>query len=111
MQRNWIGRSVGAAVYFKVAGQEDKQIEVFTTRCDTLFGASYVTLAPELDLVDEITTPEQKAAVKAYQEAASRRSDLERTDLNKDKTGSSLVLMRLTRLTEQSCQSGSQTMY
>lgn len=87
MQRNWIGRSVGAAVYFKVAGQEDKQIEVFTTRCDTLFGASYVTLAPELDLVDEITTPEQKAAVKAYQEAASRRSDLERTDLNKDKTG------------------------
>ena len=87
MQRNWIGRSVGAAVYFKVAGQEDKQMEVFTTRCDTLFGASYVTLAPELDLVDEITTPEQKAAVKAYQEAASRRSDLERTDLNKDKTG------------------------
>lgn len=87
MQRNWIGRSVGAAVYFKVVGQEDKQIEVFTTRCDTLFGVSYVTLAPELDLVDEITTPEQKAAVKAYQEAASRRSDLERTDLNKDKTG------------------------
>ena len=87
MQRNWIGRSVGASVFFKVAGHEDKQIEVFTTRADTLFGVSYVTLAPELDLVNEIVTPEQKEAVKAYQEAASRRSDLERTDLNKDKTG------------------------
>ena len=87
MQRNWIGRSVGASVFFKVAGHEGKQIEVFTTRADTLFGVSYVTLAPELDLVDEIVTPEQKEAVKAYQEATSRRSDLERTDLNKDKTG------------------------
>lgn len=87
MQRNWIGRSVGASVKFKVAGHDDKEIEVFTTRCDTLFGAAYVTLAPELDLVNEIVTDEQKAAVKAYQEATERRSDLERTDLNKDKAG------------------------
>lgn len=87
MQRNWIGRSEGAKILFKVADHDDKTIEVFTTRADTLFGASYVVLAPELDLVNVITTPEQKAAVKAYQEEASRRSDLERTDLNKDKTG------------------------
>ncbi|WP_251548238.1 leucine--tRNA ligase [Limosilactobacillus caecicola] len=87
MQRNWIGRSEGAAVFFNVADHDDKQIEVFTTRCDTLFGASYVVLAPEHELVDQITTPEQQAAVKEYQEEASRRSDLERTDLNKDKTG------------------------
>ncbi|MCH3923144.1 leucine--tRNA ligase [Limosilactobacillus sp.] len=87
MQRNWIGRSEGAAVFFPVAGSEDTKIEVFTTRADTLFGASYVVLAPENDLVDQLTTPEHAAAVKAYQEEASRRSDLERTDLNKDKTG------------------------
>ncbi|KRN59201.1 leucine--tRNA ligase [Limosilactobacillus secaliphilus] len=87
MQRNWIGRSEGAKIYFKIADHDDQKIEVFTTRADTLFGASYVVLAPELDLVNEITTPDQKAAVKAYQEEASRRSDLERTDLNKDKTG------------------------
>ena len=87
MQRNWIGRSEGAAVFFDIADHDDKKIEVFTTRCDTLFGVSYVVLAPEHDLVDQITTPEQKAAVKKYQEETSRRSDLERTDLNKDKTG------------------------
>ncbi len=87
MQRNWIGRSEGAKVYFQVADHDDQKIEVFTTRADTLFGASYIVLAPELDLVNAITTPEQKASVKAYQEEASRRSDLERTDLNKDKTG------------------------
>ncbi|MBM6954817.1 leucine--tRNA ligase [Limosilactobacillus coleohominis] len=87
MQRNWIGRSEGTAVFFDVADHDDKKIEVFTTRCDTLFGVSYVVLAPEHDLVDQITTPEQKAAVKKYQEETSRRSDLERTDLNKDKTG------------------------
>ena len=87
MQRNWIGRSEGASVYFPVAGDEDTKIEVFTTRADTLFGASYVVLAPEQELVDQLTTPENKEAVKKYQEEASRRSDLERTDLNKDKTG------------------------
>lgn len=87
MQRNWIGRSVGAAIKFKVADHDDQEIEVFTTRPDTLFGLSYVVLAPELDLVNELVTPAQAEAVKAYQEQTSRRSDLERTDLNKDKTG------------------------
>ncbi|HJA46904.1 MAG TPA: leucine--tRNA ligase [Candidatus Limosilactobacillus excrementigallinarum] len=87
MQRNWIGRSEGAAVDFGIAGHADQKIEVFTTRCDTLFGASYVVLAPEHELVNQITTSDQKAAVKEYQEEASRRSDLERTDLSKEKTG------------------------
>lgn len=87
MQRNWIGRSVGASIKFQVADHADQEIEAFTTRPDTLFGLSYVVLAPELDLVNELVTPEQAAAVKEYQEQTSRRSDLERTDLNKDKTG------------------------
>ncbi|NMV49723.1 leucine--tRNA ligase [Lactobacillus reuteri] len=87
MQRNWIGRSEGASVFFPVVGNEDTKIEVFTTRADTLFGASYVVLAPEQELVDQLTTPEHKAEVEKYKEEASRRSDLERTDLNKDKTG------------------------
>lgn len=87
MQRNWIGRSEGASVFFPVVGDEDTKIEVFTTRADTLFGASYVVLAPEQELVDQLTTPGHKAEVEKYKEEASRRSDLERTDLNKDKTG------------------------
>ena len=87
MQRNWIGRSEGASVYFPVVGDEDTKIEVFTTRADTLFGASYVVLAPEQELVDQLTTPEHQVEVEKYKEEASRRSDLERTDLNKDKTG------------------------
>ena len=87
MQRNWIGRSEGASVFFPVVGDEDTKIEVFTTRADTLFGASYIVLAPEQELVDQLTTPEHKAEVEKYKEEASRRSDLERTDLNKDKTG------------------------
>ena len=87
MQRNWIGRSEGASVFFPVVGDEDTKIEVFTTRADTLLGASYVVLAPEQELVDQLTTPEHKAEVEKYKEEASRRSDLERTDLNKDKTG------------------------
>ncbi|GAX04675.1 leucyl-tRNA synthetase [Secundilactobacillus pentosiphilus] len=86
-QRNWIGRSEGASVFFKVAGDEDKQIEVYTTRPDTLFGASYMVLAPEHELVDQITTPEQASEVAAYKEEIESRSDLERTDLNKNKTG------------------------
>ena len=86
-QRNWIGRSVGASINFKVAGQEDKSIEVFSTRPDTLYGATYLVLAPEHDLVKDLTTPEQAAAIKAYQAKISSKSDLERTDLNKDKTG------------------------
>ncbi|MBC9705014.1 MAG: leucine--tRNA ligase [Enterococcus sp.] len=86
MQRNWIGRSVGANVEFKVAGT-DKTYTVFTTRPDTLFGATYSVLAPELDLVREITTPEQKEAVEAYIEETAKKSDLKRTDLAKEKTG------------------------
>ena len=86
MQRNWIGRSVGANIEFKVAGT-DKSYTVFTTRPDTLFGATYSVLAPELDLVREITTPEQKAAVEAYIEETAKKSDLNRTDLAKEKTG------------------------
>lgn len=87
MQRNWIGRSEGASVKFQVVGHDGVEIEVFTTRADTLFGASYVVLAPENELVDQLTTPEQKTAVDAYKEEASRRSDLERTKLSKEKTG------------------------
>lgn len=86
MQRNWIGRSVGAQVTFKVK-DTDKSFEVFTTRPNTLFGCSYTVLAPENDLVKEITTPEQKEAVEAYIKSIESKSDLERTDLNKDKTG------------------------
>lgn len=86
MQRNWIGKSTGAEVTFAIEGREEV-IKVFTTRPDTLFGASYAVLAPEHELVDAITTADQREAVAAYQEQASRKSDLERTDLAKDKTG------------------------
>ena len=86
-QRNWIGRSIGASIRFKVAGQEDKSIEVFSTRPDTLYGATYMVLAPEHDLVEALTTPEQAEAIKAYKAKIASKSDLERTDLNKDKTG------------------------
>lgn len=86
MQRNWIGRSEGANVTFKVAGTEES-FTVFTTRPDTLFGATYTVLAPELELVKKITTPEQTAAVEAYIEETSKKSDLNRTDLTKEKTG------------------------
>jgi leucyl-tRNA synthetase len=86
MQRNWIGRSEGAEVYFKVEGYDDK-VTVFTTRPDTLFGASYLVLAPEHDLVNKITTADQKEAVEAYIDSIKSKSDLERTDLAKDKTG------------------------
>lgn len=86
MQRNWIGKSEGAEVEFKIEGH-DAKLTVFTTRPDTLFGASYAVLAPEHELVASITTTEQLDAVKAYQEQASHKSDLERTDLAKDKSG------------------------
>lgn len=86
MQRNWIGKSKGAEVTFEIDGH-DGALVVFTTRPDTLFGATYCVLAPEHELVAQITTAEQKAAVEAYQDAAARKSDLERTDLAKEKTG------------------------
>ncbi len=107
MQRNWIGRSEGAEVDFKVkrgndydnwrmqrmakkrfpAVHEQDVIRVYTTRPDTLFGATYMVLAPEHPLVEQITSPEQQAEVEAYREAAARKSDLDRTDLAKTKTG------------------------
>ncbi len=86
MQRNWIGRSEGANVRFSLELSDDI-IEVYTTRPDTLFGATYMVLSPEHDLVHKITTPEQLAAVDNYIEMASKKSDLERTDLAKDKSG------------------------
>ncbi|MFC4652830.1 leucine--tRNA ligase [Lactococcus nasutitermitis] len=86
MQRNWIGKSVGADVTFKIANT-DKDFTVFTTRPDTLFGATYAVLAPEHDLVDTITTSEQAQAVANYKRQASLKSDLARTDLAKEKTG------------------------
>jgi len=86
MQRNWIGKSKGANVVFKIDGH-DKEFTVFTTRCDTLFGATYCVMAPEHPFVSDITTPKQKEAVEAYQKECQSKSDLERTDLNKDKTG------------------------
>ena len=87
IQRNWIGKSEGAEVIFKVADCDNTEFTVFTTRPDTLFGATYCVLAPELDLVDKITTNEQKAAVEKYKQEAASKSDLERTELNKEKTG------------------------
>ncbi len=86
MQRNWIGRSEGADVTFELEGTGDV-LEVFTTRPDTLFGATYMVLAPEHPLVEKITTPEKRQAVEEYIEQANRKSDLERTDLAKEKTG------------------------
>ncbi len=86
MQRNWIGRSEGANVTFKLA-QGEGAIEVYTTRPDTLFGATYMVLAPEHPLVEKITTSAQRRAVRDYVESANRKSDLERTDLAKEKSG------------------------
>lgn len=86
MQRNWIGRSEGAHVHFEIEGH-DEQFTVFTTRPDTLFGATYAVLAPEHALVEKITTATQKEAVEAYIKEIQSKSDLERTDLAKTKTG------------------------
>ena len=86
MQRNWIGRSEGAEVEFKIDGAHST-VTVFTTRPDTLFGATYMVLAPEHALVDTITSPAQRAAVANYKSEVSRKSDLERTELAKEKTG------------------------
>ena len=91
MQHNWIGKSTGAEVTFTVADKDGKptsnQLTVYTTRCDTLFGATYMVVSPEHKIIPEITTAEQADAVKKYQEEAAKKSDLERTDLAKDKTG------------------------
>ncbi|HEY6205084.1 MAG TPA: leucine--tRNA ligase [Chthoniobacterales bacterium] len=86
LQRNWIGRSEGAEIDFKI-DNHDTQIRVFTTRPDTLYGATYMVLAPEHSLVEQIVTEEQWPAVRAYRERTARKSDLERTELAKEKTG------------------------
>lgn len=86
IQRNWIGKSIGAEVEFKV-DKTDMSFTVFTTRCDTLFGVTYCVLSPDHSLVDKITTKEQEKVVKRYKEETAKKSDLERTDLNHDKTG------------------------
>ncbi|MEE0081035.1 MAG: leucine--tRNA ligase [Catenibacterium mitsuokai] len=86
IQRNWIGKSIGAHVDFKVDSYDDK-FTVFTTRCDTLFGATYCVLAPEHELVEKITTPDKRDEVKAYLDVCATKSELERTELNKEKTG------------------------
>lgn len=86
MQRNWIGRSEGAKVSFNVEDTDNK-IDVFTTRPDTIFGTSFLVLSPEHSLVNSITSEDKQEEVKAYQEEASKKSDLERTDLAKGKTG------------------------
>jgi leucyl-tRNA synthetase len=87
LQRNWIGRSEGALIKFAISGLDAAVIEVFTTRPDTLYGATYMVLAPEHPLVDLIVTEEQWPAVREYRERAARKSELERTDLAKEKTG------------------------
>lgn len=94
IQRNWIGKSVGAHVRFKV-DKHDESFVVFTTRCDTLFGATYCVLAPEHVLVKKIMSEEQKDSVLAYIENCSKKSDMERTELNKEKQVFLLVLMQL----------------
>lgn len=86
IQRNWIGKSIGATVSFKVK-DTDKYFDVFTTRCDTLFGATYCVLSPEHALIEEITTDAQREAVEEYKKICATKSELERTELNKDKTG------------------------
>ena len=86
MQRNWIGRSEGALIDFNISGTEYK-FTVFTTRCDTLYGATYCVLSPEHELIEKITTDSQKEAIKKYVNEASKKSELERTSLNKEKTG------------------------
>lgn len=86
IQRNWIGKSIGAHVHFKVE-DSDKTFTVFTTRCDTLFGATYCVLSPEHKIVNEITTDEQRQVVEEYQKMCATKSELERTELNKEKTG------------------------
>ena len=91
MQHNWIGKSTGAEVTFTIADKDgkptDKNLTVYTTRCDTLFGATYMVVSPEHKIIPDITTSEQEEVVKKYQEEAAKKSDLERTDLAKDKTG------------------------
>ena len=86
LQKNWIGRSEGAIVTFELPSLNES-LTVFTTRPDTLFGATYMVMAPEHPLVQKLVTKDQESAVKKYSEEASKKSDLDRTELNKEKTG------------------------
>lgn len=87
MQRNWIGRSEGAEIDFSIANFADEKIRVFTTRPDTLFGATYMVLAPEHPLVEKITSSDQRKSVDEYIDAVKRKSDLDRADMSREKTG------------------------
>ena len=87
MQRNWIGKSVGAEIDFAIQGYEGEKIRVFTTRPDTLFGATYMVLAPEHHLVDIIASEQQRSSVQEYVETSAAKSDLDRQELSKEKTG------------------------
>ncbi len=106
MQRNWIGRSEGANIHFQVDGYNET-FTVFTTRPDTLFGATYAVLAPEHPLVEKITTPEQKEAVDAYLKQIQSKSDLERTDLAKEKQVCLRGRMQSIQPMVRNCQFGS----
>ena len=87
LQRNWIGRSEGVEINFSIKDSSEDPIKVYTTRSDTLFGATYMVIAPEHPLVDKIVSEEQKTAVKDYVEVTQKKSDFDRTEVNKDKTG------------------------
>ena len=100
LQRNWIGRSLGASITFSLQGH-GASLTVFTTRADTLFGATYMVLAPEHPLTDTLTTEEHRQAVAQYRDRAQRKSDLERTDLNREKTGVFTGAMALNPATGQ----------
>ena len=110
MQRNWIGRSEGAKVSFNVEDTDNK-IDVFTTRPDTIFGTSFLVLSPEHSLVNSITSEDKQEEVKAYQEEASKKSDLERTDLAKGKQAFSQVHMQLILFLVRNYQFGLLIMY
>lgn len=87
MQKNWINKSVGAEIAFPVEGRDDCSVSIFTTRPDTIFGVTYMVLAPEHPLVDELTTPEHRQQVEAYRQATARKSEIERTSTEREKTG------------------------
>ncbi len=111
MQESWIGRSEGAEVLFKLENSALGDLKVFTTRPDTLFGCTYMVMAPEHPLVPALTAPEQRAAVEAYRKKAATKSDLERTDLAKDKSGEFSGSYAINRSTARACPSGSPTMW
>lgn len=109
MQTNWIGRSEGAEITFDIVG--GGSFTVFTTRPDTLFGNTYCVIAPEHPMVDEITTPECKAAVEAYREEANKASDIDRLSSVREKTGVFTGAYAINPINGARCRFGSPTMY